>query len=116
MDTVKEKEMCKALIHEINNEGNTIEITTQLLNKYLTSEGQSFISKMTKGREEVRNALLDKIENLEKCIASQGIESSQENTEFIKASVILKDKLKEINRIYYNSIEFMSYLMLSKTA
>ena len=110
MDTVKEREMCKALIHEINNEGNTIEITTQLLNKYLTLEGQSFISKMTKGREEVRNALLDKIENLEKCIASQ------ENTEFIKALVLLKDKLKEINRIYYNSIEFMSYLMLSKTA
>jgi hypothetical protein len=110
MDTVKEKEMCKALIHEINNEGNTIEITTQLLNKYLTPEGQSFISKMTKGREEVRNALLDKIENLEKYIASPA------NTEFIKASVILKDKLKEINRIYYNSIEFISYLMLSKTA
>ena len=115
MDTVKEKEMCKALIHEINNEGNTIEITTQLLNKYLTPEGQSFISKMTKGREEVRNALLDKIENLEKYIASQGIES-QANTEFIKALVLFKDKLKEINRIYYNSIEFMSYLMLSKTA
>ena len=115
MDTVKERELCKALIHEINNEGNTNEITTQLLNKYLTLEGQSFISKMTKGREEVRNALLDKIENLEKCIASQGIES-QENTEFIKALVLLKDKLKEINRIYYNSIEFMSYLMLSKTA
>jgi hypothetical protein len=110
MDTVKEKEMCKALIYEINNEGNTNEITTQLLNKYLTPEGQSFISKMTKGREELRNALLDKIENLEKCIASPA------NTEFIKASVILKDKLKEINRIYYNSIEFMSYLMLSKTA
>jgi hypothetical protein len=111
MDTEREKETCKILIYEINNESNnTIEITMQLLNRYLTPEGQSFISKMTKGREEVRNALLNKIEKMEKCI------ESQENTEFINASVILKDKLKEINRIYYNSIEFMSYLMLSKTA
>jgi hypothetical protein len=109
MDSEREKETCKLLIYQINNESNnTIEITTQLLNKYLTPEGQSFISKMTKGREEVRNALLTKIEKLEKCI------ESQENTEFVKTSVILKDKLTEINRIYYNSIEFMSYLILSK--
>ncbi len=107
MDTEREKEMCKLLIHEINTESNTIE-TTQLFNKYLTPKGESFIWKMTKGREEVRNALLEKMEKIEKCI------ETQENSDCIKASVILKDKLKEINRIYYNSIEYMSYLILSK--
>ena len=30
MDTVKERELCKALIHEINNEGNTNEITINI--------------------------------------------------------------------------------------
>jgi hypothetical protein len=109
MDTEKEKEMCKLLVNEINIESDdTIEITAQLFNKYLTPEGQLFISKMTKGREEVRNALLNKIEKVEKQI------ESQENTDFIKTLVVFKDKLKEINRIYYNSIEFMSYLILSK--
>jgi hypothetical protein len=106
MDTEKEKATCKLLIDQINNESNnTIETTAQLFNKYLTPEGHAFISKMTKGREEVRNALLDKIE---KCI------ESHEHTDFIKTSMILKDTLTEINRVYYNSVEFMSYLILSK--
>jgi hypothetical protein len=110
MDTEREKEICKLLIHEINTESNTIE-TAQLFNKYLTPKGESFIWKMTKGREEVRNALLEKMEKMEKmekCI------ETQENSDCIKASAILKDKLKEINRIYYNSMEYMSYLILSK--
>jgi hypothetical protein len=108
MDSAKEKEMCNLLIDQIKNESDkTIELHIQLYHRFLTPEGQAFISKMTKGREEVRNALLANIEKLEKR------SEAQENAQFMKLSVIFKDKLKEINRIYYNSIEYMSYLMLS---
>jgi hypothetical protein len=100
----KEIELCKLLVDQIKNESNTIETCTQLFNKYLTPEGELFISKFTKERQKVRNALLDSIEKSGK---------AQENSIYIKASVILKDKLLEINRIYYNSIEFMGYLMFS---
>jgi hypothetical protein len=102
----REKEMCNGLIEQIKSEADkTLESNIQLLNKFMTPEGQAFLSKKTKGREEVRNALLNHIEQLEKRI--------EENTQFMKLSLALKDNLKEINRIYYNSFEYMSYLMLS---
>ncbi len=102
----KEKEMCNLLIEQIKSE-KTLEANIQFLDRFLTPEGQAFISKMTKGREEVRNALLANIEQLEKRI------ELQENVQFIKSALLFKDRLKEINRIYYNSFEYMSYLLLS---
>ena len=100
----REKEMCNGLIEQIKNEADkTIASNIQLLNKYMTPAGEAFLSKKTKGREEIRNALLNQIEQLEKRI--------EENTQFIKSCAIFKDNLKEINRIYYNSFEYMSYLM-----
>jgi len=108
MDSVREKENCKLLLEQIKNESNkTIKLNIQLFNRYQTPEGEAFISKMTKGRQDVRNALLDNIMHLEKCV------ESQENTEYMNTLSVLKDKLEEINRNYYNSIEFMSYLMVS---
>ena len=103
----KEIDICKLLVNQIENERNTIEIYTQLFNKYLAPEGELFISKFTKERQKVRNALLDSIDSIEKS------GKAQENRIYIKASIILKDKLLEINRIYYNSIEFMGFLMFS---
>ncbi len=104
----REKEMCNSVIEQIKNESDkTPELNIQFLNKFLTPEGEAFISKMTKGREEIRNALLNNIEKLEKRL------EAQENAQFIKSCVILKDKLKEINRIYYNSFEYITYLMLN---
>jgi hypothetical protein len=104
----REKEMCKLVIEQIKNESNqTLELNINLFNKFLTPEGEAFISKRTKGREEVRNALLNSIEKLEKR------REAQENTQFMKLSAVFKDKLKEINRIYYNSFEFVTYLMFS---
>ena len=102
----KEKEMCNLLIEQIKSD-KTLEANIQLLERFLTPEGQAFISKMTKGREEVRNALLANIEQLEKRI------EGQENAQFMKSALLFKDRLKEINRIYYNSFEYMSYLILS---
>ena len=103
----REKEMCNLLIEQIKSE-KTFEANIQLLDRFLTPEGQTFISKMTKGREEIRNALLANIEQLEKRMIE-----GQENAQFIKSALLFKDKLKEINRIYYNSFEYMSYLILS---
>jgi len=104
----REKEKCNLLIEQIKNESDkTLELNIQLFNAFLTPEGEAFISKMTKGREEVRNALLKTIEKLEKRV------EAQENTQFMQLSPLFKDKLKEINRIYYNSNEYMSYLMFS---
>ena len=104
----REKEKCNLLIEQIKNESEkTLELNIHLFNAFLTPEGEAFISKMTKGREEVRNALLNTIEKLEKRV------EAQENTQFMQLSPLFKDKLKEINRIYYNSNEYMSYLMFS---
>jgi hypothetical protein len=104
----REKEMCKLIVEQIKNETNkTLELNINLFNKFLTPDGEAFISKMTKGREEVRNALLTSIEKLEKR------SEAQENTQFMKLSAAFKDKLKEINRIYYNSFEYGTYLMFS---
>ena len=65
----REKEMCNLLIEQIKNESDkTLELNIQVFGKFLTPEGETFISKMTKGREEVRNALLNSIEQLEKRI------------------------------------------------
>jgi hypothetical protein len=108
MDSLREKEICKLLLEQIKNESSkTIKLNIELFNRYLTPEGESFISKMTKGRQDVRNSLLDNIKHLEKHI------EIQETTEYINILSVLKDKLEEINRNYYNSNEFMSYLMVS---
>ena len=102
----REKEMCNLLIEEIKNESDkTRELHIQVFGKFLTPEGETFISKMTKGREEVRNALLNSIEKLEKRI------EGQENIQLSKSFVIFKYNLIELNRTYYNSFEYMSYLM-----
>ena len=102
----REKEMCNGLIEQIKNEADkTLASNIQLLNKYMTPAGEAFLSKKTKGREEIRNALLNQIEQLEKRV--------EENIQFIKSCAIFKDNLKEINRIYYNSFEYMSYLMFT---
>ena len=102
----REKEMCNLLIEEIKNESDkTCELHIQVFGKFLTPEGETFISKMTKGREEVRNALLNSIEKLEKRI------EGQENIQLSKSFVIFKYNLIELNRTYYNSFEYMSYLM-----
>uniref|UniRef100_A0A6C0IK48 Uncharacterized protein n=1 Tax=viral metagenome TaxID=1070528 RepID=A0A6C0IK48_9ZZZZ len=104
----REKEMCNSVIEQIKNQSDkTLELNIQLYDKFLTPEGQAFISKLTKGREEVRNALLANIEKLEKR------NEAKENAQFMKCSVVLKEILIEINRIYYNSFEYMSYLMLT---
>jgi len=102
----REKEMCNLLIEEIKNESDkTRELHIQVFGKFLTPEGETFISKMTKGREEVRNALLNSIEKLEKRI------EGQENIKLSESFVIFKYNLIELNRTYYNSFEYMSYLM-----
>lgn len=102
----REKEMCNGLIEQIKNESDkTRELHVQLFGKFLTPEGEIFISKLTKGREEVRNALLNSIEKLEKRI------EKEENIQFTQSFVIFKNNLIELNRTYYNSFEYMSYLM-----
>jgi len=102
----REKEMCNLLIEEIKNESDkTRELHIQVFGKFLTPEGETFISKMTKGREEVRNALLNSIEKLEKRI------EGQENIKLSESFIIFKYNLIELNRTYYNSFEYMSYLM-----
>jgi len=102
----KEKEMCKLLIDQIKTESDkTRELHVQLFGKFLTPDGEIFISKMTKGREEVRNALLNSIEKLEKRI------EKEENIQFTQSFVIFKNNLIELNRTYYNSFEYMSYIM-----
>lgn len=104
----REKEMCNGLIEQIKNEADKpLTSNIQLLNKYMTPAGEAFLSKKTKGREEIRNALLKQIEQLEKRV------EAQENIQFMKSCAIFKDNLKEINRIYYNSFEYMSYLMFT---
>jgi hypothetical protein len=104
----REKEMCNLLIQQIKNESDkTLELNIQLFDKFITPKGEAFISKMTKGREEVRNALLNSIEQLEKRI------EGQENIQLSKSFVIFKNNLKELNRTYYNSFEYMSYLMFT---
>jgi hypothetical protein len=104
----REKEMCILLIEQIKNESDkTLELHIQVFGKFLTPEGETFISKMTKGREEVRNALLNSIEKLEKRI------EEQENIQLSESFVIFKNNLKELNRTYYNSFEYMSYLMFT---
>ena len=113
----KEKERCDLLIEQIKNESDLLmeqiknksdkilELNIQLFNKFQTPEGEAFISKMTKGREEVRNALLNSIEKLEKHV------KAQKNIKFTDSFTIFKYNLIELNRTYYNSFEFMSYLM-----
>jgi len=102
----REKEMCNLLIEQIKNDSDkTLELNIQVFGKFLTPEGEAFISKMTKGREEVRNALLNSIEKLEKRI------EGQENIKLSESFVIFKYNLIELNRTYYNSFEYMSYLM-----
>ena len=102
----REKEMCKLLIDQIKDESDkTLELHSQVFKKFLTPEGEEFISKMTKGREEVRNALLNSIEKLEKRI------EEQKNIKFTELFIIFKYNLIELNRTYYNSFEFMTYLM-----
>jgi histidinol dehydrogenase len=104
----REKEMCNLLIQQIKNESDkTLELNIQLFDKFITPKGEAFISKMTKGREEVRNALLNSIEQLEKRI------EGQENIQLSESFVIFKNNLKELNRTYYNSFEYMSYLMFT---
>jgi hypothetical protein len=104
----KEKEQYNLLIEEIKNESDkTLELHIQIFGKFRTPEGEAFISKMTKGREEVRNALLNSIEKLEKRI------ETQENIKLSESFVIFKYNLIELNRTYYNSFEYMSYLMFS---
>jgi hypothetical protein len=104
----KEKKNCNSIIEQIKNESEkTLELNVHLFNKFLTPEGETFISKMTKGREEIRNALLNTIEKLEKR------DEALKNAEFMKCSALFKDKLNEMNRIYYNSFEYASYLMFS---
>ena len=102
----REKEMCKLLIDQIKDESDkTLELHSQVFKKFLTPEGEAFISKMTKGREEVRTALLNSIEKLEKRI------EEKKNIKFTELFIIFKYNLKELNRTYYNSFEFMTYLM-----
>ena len=102
----KEKAICNLLIEQINTESDkTIELHIKLYHRFLTPEGEAFISKMTKGREEVRNALLNSIEKLEKYV------EEQKNIKFTDSFVIFKYNLIELNRTYYNSFEYMSYLM-----
>jgi histidinol dehydrogenase len=102
----REKEMCKLLIDQIKDESDkTLEIHSKVFNKFLTPEGEAFISKMTKGREELRNALLNSIEKLEKRV------EEQKNIKFTELFIIFKYNLIELNRTYYNSFEFMTYLM-----
>jgi hypothetical protein len=104
----REKEMCNLLIEEIKNESDkTRELHIQVFGKFRTPEGETFISKMTKGREEVRNALLNSIEKLEKRI------EGQENIKLSESFVIFKYNLIELNRTYYNSFEYMSYMMFN---
>ena len=102
----REMEMCKSLIDQINTESDkTIELHIQLYHRFLTPEGEAFISKMTKGREEIRTALLNSIEKLEKRV------EAQKNIKFTDSFTIFKYNLIELNRTYLNSFEFMSYLM-----
>ena len=102
----REKEMCKLLIDQIKDESDkTLELHSQVFKKFLTPEGEAFISKMTKGREEVRNALLNSIEKLEKRV------EEQKNIKFTELFIIFKYNLIELNRTYYNSFEYFSYLM-----
>ena len=102
----REKEMCNGLIEQIKNEADkTLASNIQLLNKYMTPAGEAFLSKKTKGREEIRNALLKQIEQLEKRV------EAQENIQFMKSCAIFKYNLIDINQIYYNSFEYMYYLM-----
>ena len=99
-------DMCKSLIDQINTESDkTIELHIQLYHRFLTPEGEAFISKMTKGREEIRTALLNSIEKLEKRV------EAQKNIKFTDSFTIFKYNLIELNRTYLNSFEFMSYLM-----
>ena len=110
----REREMCKLLIEEIKNESDktlelnillNIQLFNKIFNKFMTPEGEAFISKMTKGRQEVRIALLNAIEQLEKRI------EKQKNIKFTESFIIFKYNLIELNRTYYNSFEYFSYLM-----